>query len=109
MCAKLWGKSFHRKKIQMQCDNTTTVHCINSGSSRNEMIQCCLRELHKLMGWHNFQIKLSYLEGEKNEISDALSRWYLNPYFKTLFEEHTKGVTKKQYTIKDEFFEFLFL
>ena len=34
LCAKLWGGTFQRKKIEMLCDNTTTVQCINSGSSK---------------------------------------------------------------------------
>ena len=59
----------------MYCDNMVTVQAINSGSSRNERVQKCLREIHKLQAWSSFEIKMIYLTSQENRISDDLSRW----------------------------------
>ena len=37
-----WAPLFTRKGIQMFCDNQVTVFSVNSGSSRNHIIQACL-------------------------------------------------------------------
>ena len=85
VCLKLWGESLKQKKVVMLCDNMATVEAINSGASRNVMVQGCLREIHKISGWHSFQLKMQYLQGCKDQVSDVLSRWSSHEKFEKLW------------------------
>ena len=89
---KLWGKSFARKRLKIYCDNLVTVTAINSGASRNNFIQNCLRELHTELALSSCELRAEFLEGSRNKISDALSRIHLNKKFKSLFHELTKDL-----------------
>ena len=77
---KLSGDEFARKKLVVFCDNFVTVRAINSGFSRNLVIQHCLRELHMVLALINGDIKAEFLRGIDNRESDALSRWHLDIY-----------------------------
>ena len=40
---KIWGKQFGGKKILVYCDNGASVKVLNSGLTKDEFMQCCLR------------------------------------------------------------------
>ena len=68
---KIWGRKFQRKRILVLCDNTVTVQAINSGASRDKLMQACLRELHVTSALNNCEVRAVYSEGSKNTISDV--------------------------------------
>jgi hypothetical protein len=42
---KIWGKQFGGKKVLVYCDNEASVKVLNSGFTKDEFMQCCLREI----------------------------------------------------------------
>ena len=90
----------------MQCDTTTTVTAINSGFSKDRFTEKCLRELHMNIALNNCEIRSVYLEGVKNDISNALSRWWENDKFKVKFTNLVKGIKLKKWEVFCDIFNF---
>lgn len=84
--ACLWGHTWTRKRVLFHCDNQATVHIINKGRSRVPLIMRLMRRLVLIAAKHNFAFSAVYIEGAKNEIADALSRFQM-PRFRTLAPE----------------------
>ena len=87
---KTWGKMLSRKKLIFNCDNLVSVESINSGASRDKVIQNCLRELHQVLGIYSCEIKAVFIRGIENRISDALSRAHLSKKCMVEFNKLTK-------------------
>ena len=107
MCLKLWGSKCRGKKLLLMCDNYNTMCAINSGSSRDKVVQCCLREVHKITAWHSIQIRMRFLKGVDNRISDSLSRWHLDKKFTTQFYELTRGKEVREVGITENLWNFV--
>ena len=107
MACKLWAPRLRRKKLVILCDNQISVLAVNSSSSRDKVIQACLRELHSLMGIHSFELHTVFLPGVDNKISDSLSRWHKSDYFKSQFEKCTAGIATKEFHIHPWMWQFL--
>ena len=75
ICQRLWKLYFRGKRIQVFCDNMAVCTVINSGRSRCEILQNCLRELTFLAAIVECEIRAVYLDSKSNRISDHLSRW----------------------------------
>ena len=68
----------------IKCDNQVTVTVINTGKSRNQFLQSCLRELLFVAAGHEFEIRVVHILGE----ADLLSKWYLSElYARTFYKE----------------------
>ena len=101
MCLKLWGEKFRCKRIKIFCNNEFVCLVLNSGRSRNETLQSCLREITFNSALYEFQIKAVYLDGKMNRVAEHLSRWNDNiVHWKKLFD-----LTKK-FQLKECFFVF---
>ena len=74
ICVKVWGSEFNHKKILLKCDNQSTVSVVNSGSSRDSFMQCCLREIQYFAARFEFEIKSVHFPGLENRTADLLSR-----------------------------------
>ena len=107
ICLGLWGNSFSRKKITLFCDNNVTIAAINSGFSRNEQIQRCLRKIHLICAKFSFKIKMEYLTSKQNKISDALSRWHIHDNFQEIFRTETKQCKLHEEIITQDLWEFV--
>ncbi len=59
----------------VHCDNLVLVNLINSGRSRDEFLQFCLRELCYVSAIHQFEIRGVHIASIDNRISDNLTRW----------------------------------
>ena len=89
---KVWGSNFSGKKIVINCDNLVTVRVINTGPSRNQFLQSCLREICFIAAINNFDIKVSHISGSENRIPDLLSRWDLHGKFEQEFLDRTRNM-----------------
>jgi hypothetical protein len=70
----------------IKCDNQVTV--INTGKSRNQFLQNCLRELLFVAARHEFEIRAVHILGEENRAADLLSRWHLSEFYaRTFYKE----------------------
>ena len=104
---KKWGKTLARKKLVLWCDNEVTVRAINSGCSRNVVIQNSLRELHKFLTVFHCELKVLYLKGTENRISDHLSRWHLHAGHEQMFRKITKNYKLIEENINKELWQFI--
>ena len=106
LALKKWGKNMNRKKCLAFCDNEVTVKIINSGRASNKFAQKCLREIAYLCAKHNTLIKVIFWPGNKNVISDSLSRWHLGGEHRKNFINYTKYRKTKQVYISPRDVEF---
>ena len=105
---KVLGKDLARKRLLIHCDNRNTVLAINSGSSRDMVLQRCLRELHVCCAKMSCEVKAQFIFGSENRISDALSRWDRGHKFRKFFEELTGKQKLVQRTVEDYMWNFIF-
>ena len=55
-------------------------------------MQKCLRQIRYHSAKFNFRIRVVYLCGEENRISDSLSRWHLSQSYREEFFKATKNL-----------------
>ena len=103
-----WAFSFRHKKLQLNCNNLNTVRAINGSTSRDSVIQACLRYLHKIMACESIDIRAKFLRGVHNRIADNLSRWHLNVKYRKEFEHKNNQLKLKEVKITNQEFNFLF-
>ena len=85
VACKVWGRHWAGKRIIVQCDNEVSVVVVNSGRTRDNFLQGCLRELEFLAAKGQFEIRAIHIAGVCNRIPDALSRWSLGQEHEQLF------------------------
>ena len=107
ICLKLWGRNFRGKRIQMFCDNQSVCQVVNSGRSKDEILQDCLREIAFLAAIHEFQIRMVHLDSMSNRISDCLSRWDLDYSYRDNFFAATQNYDLVECHVPDSFFDFV--
>ena len=72
---EIWGSELKNKKIKFFCDNMSVVHIINKMSSKSVVVMKLIRYLTLLCLKFNIVVKSSHIEGKRNQICDALSRF----------------------------------
>ena len=70
----LWGSNFKRKRLLVNCDNRVSAEVINSGFSRNPVLQACPRQLHLLCMKFDCLVWAKFVQGMTNKWADNLSR-----------------------------------
>ena len=102
-----WAHLFRRKNLQINCDNQVTVVAMNSGVSRNMVIQKCLCYMHTILALESMQVWVVFLTSSQNRAADILSRWHLNARGHCKFF-NIMGNDMKQEMVSDSDFDFLF-
>ena len=74
LAAQRWGPLWANKHIVVLSDNSTTVACINHGSSRSVLLMKYLRYIFWLSAMFNFRLKAVHVPGEDNVLADRISR-----------------------------------
>ena len=74
LAARRWGPLWANKHIVVLSDNSTTVACINRGSSRSVLLMKYLRHIFWLSAVFNFRLKAVHVRGEDNVLADRISR-----------------------------------
>ncbi|CAG2226402.1 unnamed protein product [Mytilus edulis] len=105
ICLKLWGQFFKGRKIRILCDNQVSVTVINTGRSRNEYLQMCLREICYLCALSEFEVRACHVPGSDNRISDYLSRWHLSDLHRTQFFNSVSS-NLEEFEVEDSLFSF---
>jgi hypothetical protein len=73
----IWGKKLKGKTLLIFCDNEASVTVINSGSTKDSLMQNCLRDLCFVEATHEFEVRAKLIAGEENRFADYLSRWHI--------------------------------
>lgn len=105
VCLKVWAQSCQGKKLLVKCDNKATVAAVNSGRSKNRLMQACLRELHHVCSLNSCELRLRYIRSEDNRLPDLLSR-IDNAKSKERFQELTRDLNIKEIKVLPELFTF---
>ena len=71
----LWGAKLRNKKINFRSDNKDLVEIINKKTSKNKSVMYLIRHLVLLTLELNIMVKCTHIDGIKNEIADAISRF----------------------------------
>lgn len=103
---KLWGSSWKGLRIQVFCDNSSSVAVLNSGLSRDSFMQACLREISFYAALFGFELRAVHLPGVLNRVPDLLSRWSLRTQFREEFFRITSAYKLQHYIVPDELFTF---
>lgn len=74
---KVFQKNLCGSNVLVYCDNQATVEVVNSGKTRDEFMQACLRELCFITARAQCQVRCVHIEGVSNRLPDILSRWHL--------------------------------
>jgi hypothetical protein len=74
LAAQRWGPLWANKHVVVLSDNSTTVACINRGSSRSVLLMKYLRHIFWLSAVFNFRLKVVHVRGEDNVLVTTLSR-----------------------------------
>ena len=104
----LWAPNLIRKKLIMLCDNMNTVLAVNSGCSRDPILQAALRKLHQVTALFSCEVRAKFLAGESNRAADYLSRWHLNKSYEKKFYQLEGCLNLQQVSVNNDMFEFIF-
>ena len=72
---KIWKKHLKGMRIVVGCDNQAVVTIINTGRSRNRLLQKLLREMCYCLAMAEVEIFARHVKSENNLVPDILSRW----------------------------------
>lgn len=79
-CA-VWGPQLARKKILIQCDNSSVVAALKKGSAHDDTVMHLLRCLWFFVAHYNMVLLPEHIAGSDNCTADLLSRNNLHNFF----------------------------
>ena len=88
---RLWGVKLTGKYIRVKTDNESVSSIINSGRSRDEMLQTQLRELVWWLSTYQVKLRAIHWPGRLNILPDLLSRWHEGRSVREEFVKQTEG------------------
>ena len=80
VCLHIWGQELKNKKIVFRSDNLSSVHIINSMTSKNDEVMIILRAITLLCLQLNIAFKALHVRGCFNRLADTLSRFQLQKF-----------------------------
>ena len=73
---KVWGPQWRGKRVKVLCDNTNTCLALQTGRSRDDFIQHCVREVFLYAARYDVELVAVHRAGELLVRADALSRMH---------------------------------
>ena len=74
LSAQRWGPLWANSRVLVRSDNSTTVSCINRGTSRSPLIMKLMRYMFWLSAGYNFHLIALHVPGTENSLADKISR-----------------------------------
>ena len=102
---RLWGNELRGKVIRIKSDNEAVTTIVNTGKSRDLLLQDQLRELIWWSSTFGTKIKSVHWPGKINRIPDLLSRWHKGLEIKREF----RMLTEDKYSfrcVNNDWFKF---
>ncbi|MES9880226.1 MAG: reverse transcriptase domain-containing protein [Sedimenticola sp.] len=90
----VWGEQLRNKKIVFHCDNMAVVYILNTMSAKSELVMYIVRKLALFAFHSNIVVKAVHVEGIRNVICDALSRFQWDK-----FRELAPDADKEPYVV----------
>ena len=98
---KIWCKKLSGKVVRISSDNEPSVFAVNKGKTNDVFMLRCIREIAWICSKNQILLRLKFLPGNLNKISDALSRWYINGQARRWFKSTTNNKWKRR-SVTDE-------
>lgn len=76
----IWAPILKNRKVSFHIDNQALVSIVNKRTSKDKQIMKLIRSLVLLTMENNIQFKAFFIEGTKNEIADAISRFQMERF-----------------------------
>ena len=73
---KVWGECWNGQRVKIFCDNSIACLSVQSGRSRDDYIQHCVREIFLPVARYDVELVAAHRPGEKMTRADALSRMH---------------------------------
>lgn len=105
LACKVWASKLQGLYIRVSVDNQAVATVINSGRSRDSLLQAYLRELVYVSAMGDFILRARHIPGRTNVLPDLLSRWNFGPAIRAQFEQLTRGKGLKRILVPDSVFE----
>lgn len=80
VAATVWGSRWRNLRIQVFCDNESTVNMLNKGYTNKEPAATMLRDVMFVSMRSNFSLKARHIPGIDNSLADSLSRLQLDRF-----------------------------
>ena len=106
VAVSMWADQLRGKRVTVLCDNTATVWVINTGKTRDRVMQGLLRELCYITATYEFELFAQHIPGEVNRLPDMLSRWTISEDLKEQFISREAHKFSKEVMITDNMFVF---
>ncbi|CAC5392943.1 unnamed protein product [Mytilus coruscus] len=94
-------------RTEYDVDEDVTVTVINTGKSRNQFLQSCLRKICIVAAINEFELKAVHIAGVDNCLADMLSHWHLHSNYAKTFFEDTKCIHLEEFAVPNELFQFI--
>ena len=94
VAVRLWATKLRHRKFIVSCDNQAAVIVINSGSTKDQFMQRCLRQLWFSAAVFDFELLARHIPGEHNVLADALSRWDSDPSLHAIFQTSARSLNR---------------
>ena len=102
---KVWALEWSKKRVRVSCDNTNACRAIQSGRSRNDFMQKCVRELFLWCARYDVELVAVHCPGVKLVRVDALSRVHTHERFRVLVENDEVLKRSRRVRVREELFE----
>ena len=106
VAARLWAPKLVGRRLLVYSDNKPSVSVLNSGRSKDKILNKCLRELWLLAATYEFEIKALHIRGTENRLPDYLSRWHMGQVYETSFWQSVETRDMVERVVADDFFCF---
>ena len=75
VAVKFWATGLQHRRFLVSWDNEVVVTVINSDSTKDPFMQCCLGQLWFTSALHDVDLCVRHIPGGHNTLAYALSRW----------------------------------
>ena len=104
VATKLWSNDWAGQKVRVWCDNANACLAIQSGRSRDEFLQSCVRELFLVCAARDIELHATHRAGRLMARADALSRMHLGEKYRRRVAEDTRLQAAVRIEVHDDLF-----
>ena len=97
---RVWGDKWAWRNIIFGCDNDNAVRALNSGASRDQVVQKILKNIHWQCVHNNMMCKATFIASHRSFIMDSLLRFHLHAHFCSLFAKYNQDLGLKRVMIQ---------